>query len=83
MSSSGQLSFRLATCLVKGPIKRSDIADVNPVPDPALPEVPISEKAEFQWRYRSLDRHVEDADDEAPAVEPSQRLRKAMAVSSV
>jgi hypothetical protein len=53
------------------------------VADAALVEVPVGEEAELERRDRALDRHVDDVDDEPPAVEVLERLLERAAPSSV
>jgi len=51
-----------------------DKGQLDPVPDAALAEVPVSKEGELDRGDRALDRHVDDVDRDPPAVEPGQRV---------
>ena len=54
-------------------VERRHVGELDPVADAALVEVPVGEEAELERRDRALDRHVDDVDDHAAAVERGER----------
>ena len=57
-------------------VERRGKDEVDPVPDSALPEVPLGEERELERRDRALDRHVDEVDHDASAVEALERRRE-------
>ena len=65
------------------PVERRDVDELDPVADAALAEVPVGEEGELERRDRALDRHVDEVDDQAAAVEALERAASAAAPSGV
>ena len=64
--------------LVKAPVERRGIGQLDPVADASFAKVPVGEEGELERCERALDRHVDEVHDETTAVEPlepvTQRL---------
>ena len=54
-------------------VERRRVDELDAVADAALAEVPVGEERELERRDRALDRHVDEVDDEAAAVEALER----------
>src|SRR5438094_278580 len=54
--------------LRKGTVKRGCVHELRPCADAALTQVPVGEERELERRDRTLDRHVDEVDDQAAAV---------------
>ncbi len=54
-------------------VERCHVGELDTIANASFAEEPIGEEAELEWGNGTLDRHVDDVDDDSPAGERGQR----------